>query len=479
MKVLVGIIGAIFVVIAAHFLPPVQDYYNAKAFAYFQQGELKKARKFYLPGAIWGNEKAKNNYHVLNYRITRYDEEASHEETRDVRRKSIKAFDKLARQGYVPAAYNAGMFYYRHPPNLDLHKAGLEYLDFAAANGDEMSRDAAGLMRARGVEKDKRAIAHRKAADDGNGLAAYLYVKSLRFDKAKLRRAEKYALMGAEAGYADAQQFLTTYFPNRRDRKDWLEKAATNENNRSLIAAYDLAMLEGKQRDYEAKRRWLTLGATPREKFRHHAIVDEDVLRWRGLGNTIMGDGNNSKKSAYELALMQMDGIGGPVDQAGAIKNLTYANDWQDAPFLLERLKFGSSERGQLITSKSIQSSVEAQLKKFDTQKNRGYYEALRPLIKSKHIRFATEGDLEKYKQGVSAVYSNKKSGYRSSRRFPSCGIGSNCFYMEKPTILPKDMFGAGAAKFIIDKSFILPPQHVGHNTYIFVNERYIPSGAL
>jgi len=479
MKYLSGLIGTIFIVIAAHFLTPVQDYYNAKAFAYFQQGELKKAQRFYLPSAIFGNEKAENNYHVLNYRIARYGEEASQQEKGDVRRQSIKVFDKLARKGYVPAAYNAGIFYYRHPPHLDLYNAGLEYLDYAAANGDQMARDAAGLMRARGVEKDKRAIAHRKAADDGNGLAAYLYVRSLRFDKTKLRGAEKYALMGAEAGYADAQEFLTTYFPNRRDRKDWLEKAATNEENRSLIAAYDLAMLEGKQRDYESKRQWLTLGATPREKFRHQIVVDEDVLRWRGLENTILADGNNSKKSAYELALMQMDGIGGPVDRAGAIKNLTYANDWQDALFLLERLKFGSSEHGQPITSKSIQSGVEAQLKKIDTQKHRGYYETLRPFIKSKHIRFATEADLETYKQGVSATYSNKKSGYRSSRRIRGCVIGSNCFYMQKPITLPKDMFGAGAAKFIIDKGFILPPQHVGHNTYIFVNERYIPSGEL
>lgn len=472
MKYLIGIIGAIIVIIAVHFLAPVQNYYNAKAFAYFQQGDLKKALRFYLPSAMWGNEKAKNNYHVINYRMIRYDQEASQQEQLEVRRKSLRAFDKLARQGYTPAAYNAGMFYYRHPPKFDLYESGLRYLDFAAAQGDKMARDAAGLMRARGVEKDKRAKAHRIAADNGNGLAAYFYVKSLRFDKKKLPRVEKYALMGAEAGYADAQEFLTTYFPNRRDRKTWLEKAATNKNNRSLIAAYDLAMLADKKRDYEAKRKWLMLGATPREKFKHQVIIDETVLRWRGIQNSILSDVNNSKKAAYELALMQIYGTGGPVDKAGAIENLRYADDWRDASLVLAEIKSGKFVGGK--TGK-VNQGVNAQLRKIDSQSNRPYYEKLRPLIKSKHLRFATAADLEKYQQGVSVVYSNKKRGFRFSGNVRSCRVDSNCFYMEKPIVLPKDMFGSGAAKFIIDKGFILPPQHLSHNKYILMNERFIP----
>lgn len=477
MKFFVGIIAIILVFIGVNALPSVQDYYDKKAFAYLEQGELEKARRFYFPGKIRGDLKAANNYHVLNYRISRYSEGISDKKKWANRKKAFRAFDKLTQKGYVPAAYNAGMFYFRSPASSSQFNDGLKYLDHAAARGDELSRDAAGLMRARKFKKEKRATAYRKAADDGNGLAAYLYVKSLRFEKKKLRRAEKYALMGAEAGYADAQQFLTTYFPNRRDRKEWLEKAATNKDNRSIIAAYDLATLEGKKRNYDSKRKWLTLASTPREKFKHHEILDGDVLRWRGLQNSIMADINNSKKAAYELAFMQMDGIGGEADRAGAIKSLTYAEDWQDAPFVLSKLKSGAGAGGKPMTSKTIQMGVDAQLKKFDTQKHRPYYEKLRPYVKSGQIRYATGADVKKYRLGVATTIFNEK--YKIRGGIEKCNIDSNCFYMEKSIILPNGMYGANAAKFLINPAGRLPKQSASHNTYIFLNERYVPRGAL
>ena len=66
MRFLIGIIGAVIVFIAVSFLPNVQNYFNDKAFEYLEQDEPKKARLFYFPGKIGGNEKAINNYHVLN-----------------------------------------------------------------------------------------------------------------------------------------------------------------------------------------------------------------------------------------------------------------------------------------------------------------------------------------------------------------------------------------------------------------------------
>lgn len=474
MRFLIGIIGAVIVFIAVSFLPNVQNYFNDKAFEYLEQDELKKARLFYFPGKIGGNEKAINNYHVLNYRIYRYSERSSKRQRQASRKKAFRAFDKLTQKGYIPAAYNAGMFYYRHKAGSSGYKNGLMYLNYAAKQGDEMSRHAADMMRARQYQKDKRAMEYRKAADNGNGLAAYQYVKDLRFDKKKLRRAEKYALMGAEGGYADAQEFLTTYFPHRSDRKAWLEMAATNKHNRSLIAAYDLAMLAEKRRDYEMKRQWLTLGSTPRGDFKYHAIIDSEVLRWRGLQSTILGDFNNSKKAAYQLALMQIDGKGGPVDKEGAMKSLEYAGEWNGAELLLAELRAGGGSENQ-STSVKPKSSVNLSLEKFDKNKNMPNYEKLRPLVKNKQIRYATHTDLQKFSLGASTTYSNKKRGFKHKGGIEKCSLSFNCFYMEKAIILPGDMYGAHSATFLINPAIFLPEQSGSHNKYIFLSKSYIP----
>lgn len=475
MRFLVGIIGAILVFVAVNFLPAVQNYYDAKASAYLEQGDLKKARRFYFPGKIRGSEKAINNYHVLNYRITRSDDEYSKKKYLKIRRKAFRAFDKLTQRGYVPAAYNAGMFYYRSRVDSGEYYTGLKYFDFAAAQGDEMSRDAAGLMRARVRDKDKRSRAYRKAADGGNTLAAYYYAKGLRFDKKKLKRAEKYALLGAEGGYADAQQFLGAYFPKRKDAKSWLEKAATNPDYPSLLAASDLAKLADNKRDYVAKRRWLTLGSTPREKFKYNILIEPDGLRWRGIRNTILADVNNSKSAAYELALMQLDGLGGALDFDAAKANLKYADNWADAERLLARINSGKFDTSKPRRSQKSKDQSKFDLARFDKQKNYPFYDKLRPLMVSKTIRYATQKDLDKFSQGVSTTFSNEKSGFKKRGGIEKCALGRNCFYMEKPIILPKGMNGAHSATFLINPGFFMAEQFKSHNRYIFLNERYIP----
>jgi len=286
---------------AATFLPQVQDIRDEKAYEAVKQGKFKQAKWLYLHGKLLGDAKAANNYHVLDYRIVRDNKKTSKKKSLANRKKAFRAFDKLTQKGHIPAAYNAGMFYYKSRVGSSNYRDGLMYLDHAASEGDVRSAHAADMMRAREHKKERKNQALRKSADKGNGLAAYRYANNLRFDKGKLKYAEKYSLMGAQAGYPDAQEFLASYFPRRGDKKDWLEKAATNKNNRSLMAARDLADLADKERDFETKRKWLSIASTPREPFKYQILIEPEGLRWRGLQNSINADANttqhNSKRS--------------------------------------------------------------------------------------------------------------------------------------------------------------------------------------
>ena len=491
------VFGVVLALIGASFLPQVKEYRAEKAITHFEQGNLKAAKRWYFFGKLQGDLIAANNYHVLNYRLARYDETVSDKKETATRQKSFRGFDKLTQKGFVPAAYNAGMFYYRSSANSGNFVKGLQYFDFAAQSGDEMSRHAADMMRARShvaartaaakarrgsaakrareKQNEKKYQAYKKSADAGNGFAAYKYANSTRFDERELRAAEKYALMGAEAGYADAQDFLGEYYPKRKDSQAWLEKAALNAQNRSLRAANELAARAAKKRDYQTQRKWLELASTPRGPFHYRIINDSGVLRWRGLQSTILADVNNSKKAAYDLALMQLDGKGGPVDRAGAIKNLEYADDWDDAAILLADVKSGRNSAGKNSPNYTSQRLYKENLKKIDAQKHRPYYSKLRPLVQNKTIRYATDIDVKNFAQGVSTMYSNKKAGFREWGKVEDCLGSGSCFYIEKPIMLPPDMFGAHSASFIVNPAIILPKQHLSHNKYIFMNERQIP----
>ena len=178
---------------------------------------MKAAKRWSFYGKLQGDQKATNNYHVISFKMVRNIKGVPQRRYWSTRKKAFRAFDKLTQEGYATAAYNAGMFYYRSNADHPNFKSGLMYFDHAAGLGDEMSRDAAGLMRARQYKKAQKYRELRKAADAGNSLAAYKYVNSLRFDRKKLARAEKYAVLGAQGGYPDAQQFLASYFPKRKD----------------------------------------------------------------------------------------------------------------------------------------------------------------------------------------------------------------------------------------------------------------------
>jgi len=184
---------------------------------------------------------------------------------------------------------------------------------------------------------------------------------------------------------------------------------------------------------------------------------------------------NTTQSAAYELALMQIDGLGGPVDIAGAIKSLEYADYWSDAALLLAELRSQGVKASSKQSANAAKRLTDENLKKFDSQKNYPFHGKLRSLVVNKHIRYATRTDLKKYENGVSKMYSNEKSGFRDWGDVEDCNIGTTCFYLEAPIILPEDMFGAHAATFIISPAVILPKQHTSHNKYIFLNELNVP----
>ena len=475
MRSIFFIFGLILALIAASFLPQAKDFRAEKSNAYFEQGNLKAAKRWYFLGKLQGDLEAANNYHVLSYQFTRYSENVSDKKKNANWRKSFRAFDKLTQKGSVSAAYNAGMFYYGSRPGTSDFANGLKYFDYAAASGDEISKHAADMMRARQYKDGEKNRALRKSADDGNAWAAYRYVRSYRLKKNQPRDLEKYALMGAEAGYADAQQYLGAYFPRRKDAKTWLETAATNPQNRSLTAAYDLSKLAEKEKDFAEERRWLRIGSKPRAKFKYPVIVKPDGLRWRGLQNTVAPDVNTSKNAAYELAIMQVDGVGGAVDLKAAKANLKYADEWSDAPQLLKQLQSGFKKLNRQTRRQSSNDRSAFDLVRYDSQKRFPFHGKLRSFMVNKQIRYATQKDFDKFKQGVSTRYNKEKWGFRKSGNVVRCALGSTCFYIEKPIIVPPDMFGANSVSFLVNPTITLPKQPSSHNQYIFMNERYIP----
>ena len=92
---------------------------------------------------------------------------------------------------------------------------------------------------------------------------------------------------------------------------------------------------------------------------------------------------------------MQIDGKGGPVDIAGAIESLEYADHWSDAALLLAELRSQTVNDANEKGTKTAKLLGDENLKKFDSQKNYPFYGKLRSLVASKQIRYATRTDLK------------------------------------------------------------------------------------
>jgi len=149
--------------------------------------------------------------------------------------------------------------------------------------------------------------------------------------------------------------------------------------------------------------------------------------------------------------------------------------DLRDADLLLARLRAKGSFQNEKERAKALAALADEGLKKFDAQKNYPFHSKLRPLIKNKHIRYATQADLKKFANGVSKSYSHKKLGYTDRGSVKKCAIGRTCFYLNAPIVLPNDMFGSHSATFIVSPTVFLPEQHLSHNRYIFISERNVP----
>lgn len=442
----------------------VHEFRDELAYKSTQESQYRRARILYRINAWHGDIKAINNYHVLNYRMVRYKKNPSKDKLRSANIKAKAAFESLIAKGYAPAAYNYGMFYYRSSKRNSNYDKGLAYFKKGAALGDEMSRDAIDFMRARGLKGGSYHDAIRPIAQRGNGWAAYLIAKSMRRDKYKLAtQGEDFVLMGAQSGIADAQQFLGQNFSSREDAPSWLQKAATHTQNRSLKAASDLADLALNYRDETARRNWLEIASKPRDKFKYNLVIEPEGLRWRDFQFKRSADTNTGQKAAYNLALMQLTGTGGPVKKRAAIKNLKYSNGWSDAEGLLRIIKSEGMKSAQDWAKNSLQ---DISYRNFDEKPD---YGLLNAYIERGDMRYATDQDLLEFK-AATAMSSSGKGRYRQTlynlatncKNFP-------CYYVNSPIILPDNMFGRNASAFLINPEINLPEQLNSHNTYIFL----------
>ena len=338
-------IGTTIALFAVAFLLPikaVQNIRNDMAYDAVVTDKRNVARLIYKVGAWQNDPLAANNFHVLNYRRAIDGKGYSKKRRKKVAELAKKSFEKHMANGFAPAAYNRGMFNYKCSTKSSCYGLAIAHFEQGAKLGDKMSHDAHSFMLAKKLNKDARYYKIKTIADDGNAWAAYRYARNLRHDNTKLRRlGEPYALMAAEAGFADAQNFLGSYFNRRKDSDAWLEKAANNPVNRSLMASAELAERTKKRGDFVAARGWLELTIKPRADFDYTLVIEPQGLRWRNFQGSRNADANTSQKAAYDLALMQLSGQGGAVDKAAAIKNLKYADHWADAKRKLAKLQAG------------------------------------------------------------------------------------------------------------------------------------------
>lgn len=443
----------------------LQEFRNDIAYTFVLKKQDQLARPLYRLNAWQGDRLAINNYHVLNYRLVRHSKKQSKPKLKKANEKAKAAFEDLASNGYAPAAYNRGMFYFKKSSKSRNYPQALHYFKQGADLGDSMSQDALDFMRAKQFKKEAYYEAIRPIADRGNGWAAYRYVKAMRRDRHKLANiGQNYALIAAKSGLADAQQFLGEYFPERHDAAYWLEQAATKPVNPNIRAARSLADLALKYGDEEARRKWLSVATKPREEFRYTMIIEPEGLRWRDFQNSRARDGNNSEAAAYELALMQLAGLGGPVKKRAAIKNLKYAKDWADAKSLIARVKSGDLQNIQ----KKIQTEY-AEIRS-GSESREPDYALLNAYIDRGDLRLASKQDVQKF-ESAATMMSKGKGGYHqmkfnlvmACKNFP-------CYYVERPITLPDGMFGAYASTFLIDPNIDLPQQLHSHNRYVFLN---------
>lgn len=442
----------------------IHEFRDDLAYKSTQQSKYGRARILYRINAWQGDNKAINNFHVLNYRMVRYNKKSSKADVRTANIEAKAAFERLIAEDFAPAAYNYGMFYYKSSKRNKNYKTGLAYFKRGSELGDNMSRDAADFMRARGLKGESYYNAIRPMAERGNGWAAYRIARSMRRDNYRLaKEGEDYALIGAQSGIADAQHFLGQKFPSREDAPLWLEKAATNPVNRSLMAASDLADLALNYRDEAARRAWLEIASKPREKFRYTLVLDPEGLRWRGFQFKRHADANTSQSAAYDLALMQLAGVGGPVKKRAAIKNLKYANDWGDARYLLELIKSEGLKSAQKWSLNALQETSHRNVDE------RPDYDLLGAYIARGDLRYATQQDLLQFKTATTMSSSGKGRYHKTPYNLITNCKNFPCYYIKNPIILPGKMFGNKASAFLVNPEIKLPEQLNSHNTYVFL----------
>jgi len=184
---------------------PSADLRNATGFKLMQAKKPSLAKPIYAIGKIYGEPLSANNWHVLEYRNTMTLEGLSKAERRENREQARADFDAVGDKGLAAGYYNAAMICFKCGYKTPGHKKAVERLNRAIALGDELSEDALALMSKtnKNISEGERSHKLSLAADRGNHVAARYLAKKLYSEKTP--EYEKYVLIAANAGNADAQ----------------------------------------------------------------------------------------------------------------------------------------------------------------------------------------------------------------------------------------------------------------------------------
>lgn len=420
-----------------------------------ERGYESPAKNIYALGKWQNDPLAVNNWLVLDYRKKRYDSALSPDEKRQ-NTKAMHAALKELRKSNLPAAeYNLALFNYGCSTKSRCFDIGVERFERAAQLGDPLAANAVLMMQRRKIPKQnkaKRSAFLKQAADNHEPHAAYRYAREIYRDDPEA--GQYYGLMAVKSGSADAQAFMGRYF-NRSDKEYWLQKAATNPSNRSLMAANDLGKIYEDQGDIENAVKWYEIATQPRGTYQHDLVIREDGLRWRSLQGSRAADANTSNSAAYRLALLRGNNDAHKKEFAENMHKASLV-EWNDSDLIEAQLKYREAPRhAKTMQAKNVAA---ANLKFFEASSYGKLLAPLKPMIAAGHIRYATELDLSDWKSEPD--YQRIKS---------KCKAVRNCFVVNAPITLGGGMNGSHSAVFVIPQNVQAPRAEKSHNKYLFL----------
>lgn len=339
--------------------------WNDEAYNALLDGNEAKARALYKMAMQDGHLLAANNLHVLDYRAAREETKDSRRARNNVNRKYRAIFDELSEQNLAVGTYNRALFEFRCAVRQPCYATGKARFQKAHEQGDALAKAAFAQTLSYtepAGDPDRRPLL-RQAADDGNVHAAFTYSKIV-FGTDRLL-GKIYAEMAVQSGNSHAQNHLALFFKGDEQKK-WLEKAATNpklprRQAAKLLGHNFLTGANGFKEDFEMARHWFEQAVTINSALKHPLVIRRDGLRWRDIGTGFNSGKLSPGFAAYDLAVMNYCGLGGPQDFASFEHNMKIASEKKiyNSQDIIKHLRNPVSNK-----SKAVSSLISTQMKK-------------------------------------------------------------------------------------------------------------------